>query len=215
MGCTSVRWWLSRSCRAASATHTSSHSSSGQYHHPSPPHPHPATTCRTPYAPPTGRSCICPPPTPVPLPGRQEAELLSKLHHPHVIRFYGVCYHEGDFYIVTELCENTLQVPTHPPIQRSTYLPSHCCVTPALLGSLSVSLRPHGCLSAAHPVCPAPGGQAHAARGHLPYRRPDRQRHGLPALQARRAQVGRDTHTSLSTHRQTTLRVNVIDSLSR
>lgn len=41
---------------------------------------------------------------------RQEAELLSKLHHPHVIRFYGVCYHEGDFYIVTELCENTLQV---------------------------------------------------------------------------------------------------------
>jgi serine/threonine protein kinase len=42
-------------------------------------------------------------------PGRQEAELLSKLHHPHVVRFYGVCYYEGDFYIVTEFCENTLQ----------------------------------------------------------------------------------------------------------
>jgi len=40
---------------------------------------------------------------------RQEAELLSKLHHPHVVRFYGVCYHAGDFYIVTEYCEHTLQ----------------------------------------------------------------------------------------------------------
>jgi len=40
---------------------------------------------------------------------QQEAELLSKLHHPHVVRFFGVCYHAGDFYIVTEYCENTLQ----------------------------------------------------------------------------------------------------------
>jgi serine/threonine protein kinase len=57
---------------------------------------------------------------------RQEAELLSKLHHPHVIRFYGVCYHEGDFYIVTELCENTLQVATvddHCPWAMTDHVP--------------------------------------------------------------------------------------------
>lgn len=40
---------------------------------------------------------------------RQEVELLAKLHHPHVVRFYGVCYHAGDFYIITEYCEKTLQ----------------------------------------------------------------------------------------------------------
>jgi hypothetical protein len=40
---------------------------------------------------------------------RQEVELLSKLHHPHVVRFYGVCYNAGDFYIITEYCEKTLQ----------------------------------------------------------------------------------------------------------
>lgn len=40
---------------------------------------------------------------------RQEAQLLAKLHHPHVVRFYGVCYHQGDFFIVTQYCEQTLQ----------------------------------------------------------------------------------------------------------
>ncbi len=39
---------------------------------------------------------------------KQEAELLSKVHHPHVVRFYGVAVHQGDFYIVTEFCDSSL-----------------------------------------------------------------------------------------------------------
>jgi serine/threonine protein kinase len=38
----------------------------------------------------------------------QEAGLIARLHHPNVIRFYGVCYQDDHFYLVTEFCEENL-----------------------------------------------------------------------------------------------------------
>jgi serine/threonine-protein kinase CTR1 len=38
----------------------------------------------------------------------QEAGLIAKLHHPNVVRFYGVCYQDDHFYIVTEFCHENL-----------------------------------------------------------------------------------------------------------
>lgn len=38
----------------------------------------------------------------------QEASLLSRLNHPNVVRFFGVSYEEGHFYIVTEYCPSNL-----------------------------------------------------------------------------------------------------------
>ena len=38
----------------------------------------------------------------------QEAGLIAKLHHPNVVRFYGVCYNNDHFYIVTEYCFENL-----------------------------------------------------------------------------------------------------------
>jgi serine/threonine protein kinase len=41
--------------------------------------------------------------------GRTEAALLSSLHHPYVLHFFGCCVHERYLYIVTELCDMTLK----------------------------------------------------------------------------------------------------------
>ncbi|GMH75673.1 hypothetical protein TL16_g06837 [Triparma laevis f. inornata] len=38
----------------------------------------------------------------------QEAGLIARLHHPNVVRFYGVCYQDDHFYIVTEFCHENL-----------------------------------------------------------------------------------------------------------
>jgi len=38
----------------------------------------------------------------------QEAGLIARLHHPNVVRFYGVCYQDDHFYIVTEYCHENL-----------------------------------------------------------------------------------------------------------
>ncbi|GMI30451.1 hypothetical protein TeGR_g14365, partial [Tetraparma gracilis] len=38
----------------------------------------------------------------------QEAGLIARLHHPNVVRFYGVCYQDDHFYLVTEFCEENL-----------------------------------------------------------------------------------------------------------
>ena len=38
----------------------------------------------------------------------QEASLLSRLNHPNVVRFFGVSYEEGHFFIVTEFCPSNL-----------------------------------------------------------------------------------------------------------
>jgi serine/threonine protein kinase len=42
---------------------------------------------------------------------RQEAALLARLHHPNVVRFYGVSYESasGHFFIITEFCPYNLQ----------------------------------------------------------------------------------------------------------
>ena len=41
---------------------------------------------------------------------KAEAQLLSRLHHPNVLHFYGVCCKgaQRDMYMVTELCPSTL-----------------------------------------------------------------------------------------------------------
>ena len=41
--------------------------------------------------------------------GRAEAALLSRLRHPYVLHFFGCCHHQNYLYIVTELCDLTLQ----------------------------------------------------------------------------------------------------------
>ncbi len=38
----------------------------------------------------------------------QEAGLIARLHHPNVVRFFGVCYQDDHFYIVTEMCQENL-----------------------------------------------------------------------------------------------------------
>lgn len=38
----------------------------------------------------------------------KEAGLIARLHHPHIVRFYGVCYQDDHFYIVTEFCHENL-----------------------------------------------------------------------------------------------------------
>ncbi|RAW43233.1 hypothetical protein PC110_g627 [Phytophthora cactorum] len=39
---------------------------------------------------------------------RREVSILSRLHHPYVVRFYGVSYYNRVLYIVTDFCPNSL-----------------------------------------------------------------------------------------------------------
>src|SRR5690606_26353938 len=39
---------------------------------------------------------------------KQEASLLARLHHPNVVRFFGVSYHAQHFYVITEFCPYNL-----------------------------------------------------------------------------------------------------------
>jgi serine/threonine protein kinase len=35
---------------------------------------------------------------------KREASFLCRLHHPNVVRFFGVCYRGSKFHLVTEYC---------------------------------------------------------------------------------------------------------------
>ena len=54
---------------------------------------------------------------------RQEAAILGNLHHPHIVRLYGVCQHHPHLYLVTELMQTSLQRLLHgAPIPLETRL---------------------------------------------------------------------------------------------
>jgi serine/threonine protein kinase len=44
---------------------------------------------------------------------RREATLLTRLRHPHLVYYWGHCFHEDYMYLVMEYCERSLEAVLH------------------------------------------------------------------------------------------------------
>lgn len=40
---------------------------------------------------------------------RREVQALRSLRHPHIVPFFGVCFHNDQLYLITKYCPSTLE----------------------------------------------------------------------------------------------------------
>ena len=82
---------------------------------------------------------------------KREAAMLCKLNHPSIVKFYGVCFMNSKFHLVTEYCPSSLYdlILVSDVASRGAIIHSACrdCTISSLIHRFYIYFREHGFLS--------------------------------------------------------------------